>query len=103
MSGWGYLDALTPSMFTLFPMYFAIILLALNDGVKYENKSQAKVAMVVSVIILAILFNPFSVAMADENHMAIFRTGTMILTTVVAIFFFVRSFLNNRFANQNKR
>lgn len=103
MSGWTYLDAMTKDMSSLFPMYFAIILLAMNDGIKYNNKAQFYVALILSLVIMLILINPFLSASTNEDQMAVFRIGIMLLTSLLAIFFLAKSILSVRLSKQNKR
>jgi len=99
---WGYIDSMTPSMTALIPMVFGIVLLSLNNGVKFEIKAQAHAAVILTLVVLISLIKPLSGAMDREDNMAVFRVGLMILTGVVSMFFFIKSFRDARTARQKK-
>ncbi|MBK9256664.1 MAG: hypothetical protein IPM42_14345 [Saprospiraceae bacterium] len=99
---WGYLDSLTPSMTALIPMVFGIVLLSLNNGVQYGIKSQSHAAVVITLLVLISLIKPLTGAIDREDSMAILRVSMMILTGVVSLFFFIKSFRDVRLARQKK-
>ena len=92
------------NMTALIPVVFAIILFLFNGGLKKENKFISHLAVIFTLItIVAIYMKPFSSALADyndnnstENIMRIVRSGVMILTGVLSMIVFVRSFIANR-------
>lgn len=96
MAGWGYLSSDTPSVTALIPLIIGVILLLLNKGVKNENKVIAHIAVLLTVLILFGLVKPLMGAMDRGDNMALFRVGLMLLSTVVAIIYFVRSFIEAR-------
>ena len=96
------------NMTALIPVVFAIILFLFNGGLKKENKFISHLAVIFTLItIVAIYMKPFSSALADyndnnstENIMRIVRSGVMILTGVLSMIVFVRSFIANRKSKQ---
>jgi len=96
------------NMTALIPVVFAIILFLFNGGLKKENKFISHLAVMFTLItIVAIYMKPFSSALADyndnnstENIMRIVRSGIMILTGVLSMIVFVRSFIANRKSKQ---
>ena len=52
LSSWGYLTSDTPSITALIPTIIGVILLALNKGIKTENKMVAHIAVFLTLIIL---------------------------------------------------
>ena len=96
MSLWGYFSSETPSMTALIPTIIGVILLALNKGVKADNKVIAHIAVVLTLVILLGLLQAFTGAMGRADNAAMARVGIMILTTVVAMVFFVKSFIDAR-------
>ena len=49
LGGYGYLSSDTPSVTALIPVVFGVLLLAMNRGVKNENKVIAHVAVLLAV------------------------------------------------------
>ena len=88
----------------LIPVVFAVILFLCNGGLKKENKFISHLAVIFTLItIIAIYMKPFSSALGDynannstENIMRIVRSGIMILTGILSMITFVKSFINAR-------
>ena len=96
LSLWGYLSSETPSMTALIPTFFGVALLAMNNGLKKENKIISHVAVILTVLILIGLIKPLQGALGREDTMAIARVGIMLASTVVALFYFVKYFMDAR-------
>ena len=94
LSAWGYFTSDTPSVTALIPAIIGVILLALNKGAKAENKLIAHIAVVLTLLILIGLVKPLQGAMGREDSMAIMRVGIMIASTIFAMIFFVKSFID---------
>ena len=88
----------------LIPVVFAVILLFCHGGLKKENKFISHLAVIFTLItIIAIYMKPFSPALDDynanesiENIMRILRSSVMILTGIIAMITFVKSFVKAR-------
>jgi len=96
LSGWGYLSSDSPSMTSLIPAFFGIALLMCNPGVKKENKVIAHIAVLLTLLIAVGLYKPLVGVISRENPLGILRVSVMLLSTVVALVFFVRSFIQAR-------
>lgn len=96
LSSWGYFSSETPSITALIPAIIGVVLLVCNRGVKKENKMVAHIAVLLTLIVLIGLIKPLMGAFGRSNTLAIVRVLVMILTTVVAIIFFVKSFIDAR-------
>ncbi len=96
LSLWGYFSSDTPSLTALIPTVIGILLLILNKGVKNENKTIAHIAVLLTIIVLIGLIKPVLGAMDRGDNAALIRVGIMILSTIVAIIFFIKSFINAR-------
>ena len=96
MSLWGYLSSDTPSVTALIPTAIGTVLLLLTNGVKNENKVVAHIAVLLTLVILIGLFKPFMGAMERADNAAMLRVALMILTTLMALVFFVKSFIYAR-------
>lgn len=100
LGAWGYFGSATPSPTALIPVVFGVILLLLNSGVKKENKVIAHIAVVLTLLILFGLGKPLMGAMDRGDTMATARVGVMLLSTVVALVFFIKSFIDAKKSRQ---
>jgi len=73
----------------------------LNKGVRNENKVIAHIAVVLTFLILIGLIKPFIGAFDKSNNAAIIRVGIMMFSTIVAMIFFIKSFINARKSREN--
>ncbi len=96
LSLWGYFSSETPSLTALIPTGIGIVILILNKGVKNENKVIAHIVVTLTLVVLIGLIKPLLGALDRNDTLAIIRVTTMILTTVMAMVFFVKSFIDAR-------
>lgn len=96
LSVWGYFSSDTPSITALIPAIIGVILLACNKGVKNENKVIAHIAVVLTLIVLMGLTKPLTGALARDDSAAVARVIIMIVSTVAALVFFIKGFINAR-------
>lgn len=93
---WAYLGSETPSKTALIPAGFGVVILTLYKGIKKEDKIVAHIAVVLTLVILAALFKPLAAAIGRGDGAAIFRVAAMLISTAVALFFFIKSFVDVR-------
>ncbi len=93
---WGYFDSDAKSMTALIPVMFGVVLLLCNNGVKNQNKVIAHLAVLATFICLVALFMPLNGAIERGNDIAVIRVSTMIVSSVIAIIFFIKSFIEAR-------
>ena len=96
VSLWGYFGSEKPSPTAFIPAVFGVGLLACLPGVKSHNKTVAHIAVFLTLIVLIALFMPLQGAIGRGDTMAMLRVGLMILSTVVAMVFFIKSFIDAR-------
>ena len=96
LSAWGYMDSESPSVTALIPAFVGAAILVCNPGVKKENKVIAHIAVLLTLIILIGLFRPLMGVIERGNTMGILRVGIMLINTVVAMIYFVKSFIDAR-------
>lgn len=96
LSLWGYLSSETPSVTALIPTAIGVVLLLCNKGVKNENKVIAHVAVLLTLLVLGGLVKPLLGALDRSNNMAVLRITVMIVSTVFAMIYFVKSFIDAR-------
>ena len=96
LGAWGYLESETPSITALIPVGVGVVLLAVNPGVKKEEKIQAHVAVLLTLIILLGLAMPLKGAIERGSTAGVVRVLVMILSSLFAMVTFVRSFIQAR-------
>ncbi len=101
LGGWGYFGSDTPSNTALIPVVVGAILLACYSGVKSENKMIAHVAVLLTLLMILGLAMPFKGAIGRADTMAVIRVGLMIITGVLAMLAFIKSFKEARKARES--
>jgi len=92
MGGWGYFATGSPTSFV--PIGIGVLLLSLSNGVKSENKSIAHVAIIVTLLgLIGIASKPLIGALNSDDIMKKIRVISMVITSIIAMVFFVRSFI----------
>ncbi len=93
---WGYLASETPSVTALIPVAFGGVFLLLSQGIKKDNKVIAHVIVVLTLVIIIALFKPLFGAIGRNDMQGISRVGLMILTSIFAMIYFIKSFIDAR-------
>jgi len=97
---WGFYSKVDPSLTAFIPAIIGIFLLAMNDGIKNENKTIAHIAVLFTLLSFANFMPLLSQLNPEEgakiDWMAIFRISLMLLTSLIAMISFVQSFINAR-------
>ena len=96
VGGWGYFDGDGKSMTALIPVMFGVVLLLCNNGIKNQNKLIAHLAVLATFICLLGLFMPLNGAIERGNDLAVGRVSAMIVSSVIALIFFIKSFIEAR-------
>ena len=92
---WGYLEVTSPT--ALIPVGFGVVLLLCNyDGVMNQNKVIAHIAVLATLVCLVGLFMPLKGAIERGNDPAVGRVSAMIVTSLIALVFFIKSFIEAR-------
>ncbi len=78
------------------PVAFGVILLVLNNGIKYQHKVQSHIAVILTLLITIALIKPLQGRIADADTWGIVRVGLELLTSVIAMIFFIKSFSDAR-------
>lgn len=97
----GTLEKPNQSITALIPLFLGLILFLCNNGVKKENKVIAHIAVVVTLIALLGLFMPLKAAIAEDRTLSVIRVAIMLLTGMLAMITFIRSFIANRKGKQS--
>ena len=81
------------------PVAFGVVLLALNGGVRKENKVIAHIAVLLTLVVLVALFMPLMKAL-ERGGAAPIRIIIMQLSSLIAMIFFIKSFRDARKARE---
>jgi uncharacterized membrane protein (UPF0136 family) len=91
---WGYLESSSGT--AIIPVVFGWALLFCSPGLKKENKVIAHIAVLATFICLLGLFMPLNGAIDRGDNIGILRVSAMITSGLIAMIFFVKSFIANR-------
>ncbi len=95
----GTVEKPEQSITAFIPLFFGIILLICNKGLKNENKVIAHLAVVITLIALIGLTMPFKAAIYESRILSMIRVGAMLLSGIFAMITFVKSFVKARQKN----
>ena len=94
MGLWGYFES--SSVTALIPVLFGFILIICSKGVKNQNKLIAHIAVLLTLIILLSLAGMRLPKSIESGGLGLLRVLCMIVTSTLAMIFFVRSFIDAR-------
>jgi len=100
MGLWGYFGSDDPSPTALIPAVGGLLLAAMTNGVKKENKVIAHVAVLLTLLLILALFMPLRGSINRGDTLATVRVGAMIITGVLAMIAFIGSFKAARKARE---
>jgi hypothetical protein len=81
----------------LIPVAFAVLLLLCHNGLKKQSKVISHIAVLLTLIaIVAIYLKPFTAALNEDSSIRMIRNGIMILTGVLSMISFIKSFIEAR-------
>ena len=102
LSAWGFFSSEDPSVTALIPGFAGVALLGMNPGIKKENKVIAHVAVLLTLLILLALIMPLKGAIGRGADLAVMRIVLMMASSVFAMVFFVKSFIDARKRRQQQ-
>ena len=91
---WGYYD--TNAQTALIPVFFGIALLIATKGIKENNKIMSHSAILFTIIIFIALVGMRLPKSLDQGGVGLYRVVVMSGTSLVAIIFFIKSFIDAR-------
>ena len=91
---WGYFESSSGT--AIIPVVFGWALLFCSPGLKKENKVIAHIAVLLTLICIVGLFMPLNGAMGRGDNAGVLRVVVMIASGLIAMIFFVKSFIANR-------
>tara|TARA_X000001036_G_C19987033_1_gene524704 strand:- start:61 stop:414 length:354 start_codon:yes stop_codon:yes gene_type:complete len=93
LGGYGYFQSSAPSMTALIPVVFGFLLLAMNSGIKKQNKVIAHIAVTVTLLMIIGLIMPLLGSIGRSDNAAIFRIMMMMITSIFSMISFIKSFI----------
>ena len=91
---WGYFDVLSPT--ALIPVSIGVFLIFCSSGVKNQNKIISHIAVLLTLLILIALVGMRLSKSIDEGGVVLLRLIIMIMTSILSMIFFIRSFIAAR-------
>jgi len=99
MSIWGY--KATGSHTALIPLAFGAILFYFTNSIRSHNKAVSHIAIVLTLVVLGALVGMRLPKSLDQGGPGLYRVLAMIFTGVLAMIFFIKSFIDARKAKGN--
>jgi len=93
---WDYIATQTLSSTNMVPIAAGIMLLFLYNGVKREDKITAHIAVVITLLAFLSLIKPLIDGVETSNMNVIIRNLILMLTGLLAMAYFVKSFIDAR-------
>jgi len=101
MSIWGYKAGGSPT--ALIPLGFGAILLYFTNSIRDHNKTVAHIAVVLTLVaLIALIAKPLPAAIERGGGAGLYRIIAMIVTGVIALIAFIRSFIQAKKDRQNR-
>ena len=94
MGLWSYLA--TQAYTAFIPLAFGVAFLLLAGGVKTENKLVAHLVVVLVIVLILALVRPLMGTIDRGNTLGTLRVGLMMLTSLIALVSYVKSFIDAR-------
>ena len=91
---WGY--KVSGSNTALIPVAFGIILLVLTNSIRNHNKAVAHAGVVLTLLILIALIGMRLPKSLEAGGPGLYRVLAMIATGLIAMFYFIKSFIDAR-------
>ena len=91
---WGWKTG--NSATAMIPVIIGALLLPLNNGIRFESKVQSHVAVVLTLLAVVGLGMALKGSIARGQTVPIVRVAIMLLTAVVALIVFIKSFIDAR-------
>lgn len=79
------------SMTAFIPVIFGVVILVMNNGVRYLDKAHTRIAIGATVLAIGVCIKPLLTQLSEGNTLGIFRIGAMLLSGVWALILFVRN------------
>jgi len=86
----------SPSATAYIPLIFGLIFLACTPFMKKHNKVVAHIVVVLTLLAIFGLVKPLMGAIERSDTVGILRVGTMIVSCIVALVVFIKSFIAAR-------
>lgn len=94
IGAWGW--KVGNSHTALIPVLIGAMLLPLNNGIKFESKVVSHVAVILTLLAVVGLAMALKGAIGRENTGQIIRVSIMLITAVLAMIAFIKSFIDAR-------
>ncbi len=101
MGAWGYSD--TDAKTALIPLLFGVVLLVFSNSIREHNKVVAHIAVVLTLLILFALVGMRLPKSMVTGGIGLYRVIAMIVTGVIALVAFIKSFIDAKKAREAGR
>lgn len=96
MGSLAYFLSDTPSLTAFIPVIAGIIMISFTQKLKNHNKVIAHIIVTITLIVLIALFKPLFGAISRHDSVSTIRVILMILSSLLAMSVFIKSFIDAR-------
>ena len=93
---WAYFGSDSASFTALIPVAVGVVLVLLNPALRKEKKLESHIVVALTFLVLLGLIKPLLGSLEREDTLAITRVLIMMASTVIALIYFIRSFIAAR-------
>jgi hypothetical protein len=97
---WGYFGSASPSPTALIPVGFGVIFALATPPFRRENKIVAHIIVFLTLLLIIALLMPLRGALQRQDTLAVIRVGLMLATSLLAMYIFIKSFIDARRARE---
>ena len=90
---WAYFGSDSASLTALIPVAVGVVLVLLNPSLRKEKKPESHIVVALTFLVLLGLIKPLLGSLEREDTLSITRVLIMMLSTIIALMFFIRSFI----------
>ena len=96
----GYLLKDSPSITSLIPAVFGLLLLGCQKGIKNQSNLITPIAIVLTLLVLLLLIMPLLFVIRKEDAIGIIQVSTMMITSSIALTIFIKTSIDLRKARK---
>lgn len=93
---WGFFGSKDSSFTALIPVFAGTVLLFLTRGMKEHNRVFSHIAVGLTFVLLIALIKPLTGSLSRNDNAAIARVLVMMITCALALFIYIKSFIDAR-------
>ncbi len=100
MGLWGYFGSDSPSNTAFIPVAFGVLFALVTPPFRNGNKVVAHIVVLLTFLLIIALIMPLMGSLSRNDNLATIRVSIMILSSILAMSIFIKSFIDARKAKE---